>query len=120
MNMSVASRVRSGLIVSLAIFIFCNCSGFSKKKSESNTYTIEISQMKFYPNELWVNKGDSIIFVNHDMVVHNVTDERNRNWASTPIASGASWGMVFTQNEDYYCTIHPMMKGVLRRKHSPR
>lgn len=117
MSLPFFRKLRKCLWIVLPVSIFCRCSGFSKKPPAPNVYKVEIKQMKFYPEELWVNKGDSIIFINHDMVTHNVTDERDRDWASTPIVSGASWGMVFTQNLDYFCTIHPMMKGALRRKY---
>lgn len=80
------------------------------------THTILISQMKFQPAALKVNKGDKIVFINKDMVVHNVTGQSGKAWKSPDIASGESWSMVVTKNENYFCSFHPVMKGKLLLK----
>lgn len=76
--------------------------------------TVEISQMKFSPAELQVRKGDTVTFINRDMVTHDVTEASGKLWKSPPLAPGNSWRMVVTQNTAYFCSFHPVMQGSIR------
>jgi len=69
--------------------------------------------MQFQPASLTVQKGDTVVWVNHDIVAHDVTEEKSKRWSSGPLAPGASWSMVVTESADYYCSIHVVMKGKL-------
>lgn len=73
-------------------------------------HTVEITQMKFSPAELTVKKGDTINFVNHDFVTHDIT-ESNKAWHSSPLATNQSWKLKARESASYYCSIHPVMKG---------
>jgi plastocyanin len=79
--------------------------------SKPRLYTIQIKQMQFQPAELTVHAGDTVVFVNQDMVAHDVTEETRKAWASGPMPTGATWRMVATDDADYYCSIHAVMKG---------
>jgi plastocyanin len=72
--------------------------------------TVTIKDMKFVPETITVEKGDTVEWVNSDITNHCVT-EINKQWTSSAIASGASWKKVMTANADYYCAIHLVMKG---------
>src|SRR5947207_15291409 len=96
----------------LFIFFFNNCN-FDMQKGHPKSYVIEIKQMQFQPALLKVHAGDTIVWINHDFVTHDVTEEKNKNWSSSPLAAGASWRMVANKNADYYCSIHQVMKGKL-------
>lgn len=74
-------------------------------------HSVEITQMKFYPVELRVKKGDKVVFVNHDLVTHDITEESKRAWSSSPLITDQSWMLVVTENVNYFCSIHPVMKG---------
>jgi len=106
------------VIVSLLILESCS-SGSEKNPADSapveekkpEMHAIEMSQMKFNPSELKVKKGDKILFVNHDMVAHDVTEESKKAWNSSPMADGGTWILVATETVNYYCPLHPVMKG---------
>jgi plastocyanin len=83
----------------------------SGDKKKPHVYTISISDMKFHPEEIEVHKGDTVIWVNHDLVEHCVTEIHNKLWTSSEINPGGSWKMEVTQSSDYYCVIHQVMKG---------
>ena len=83
------------------------------EKAAPKAYTVEIKQMKFQPAMINVQKGDTVIFVNEDMVAHNITEESNTAWSSSPLSTGKTWRFVAMQSANYYCTIHPVMKGKL-------
>jgi plastocyanin len=80
------------------------------KKSLQNVDTIVISDMRFQPSEINVQRGDTIIWINHDLVSHCVT-ETGKEWSSSIIPAGGSWKLAVTKNSDYFCAIHPVMKG---------
>jgi len=116
----------------LSIFLLCGCHGKKTSldgmnkdtnivslkinstqiaKGISHTDTVFISDMKFLPNVIKVHNGDTVVWVNKDLVMHNVTELTGKGWASPPIHSGASWKMAVKQATDYHCSIHPEMKG---------
>lgn len=82
-----------------------------KEKPKAEIHTVEMAQMKFFPATLNVKKGDKIVFVNRDIVAHNVTEQSKKLWASPDLQHGDDWVFVAQESADYYCTIHPMMKG---------
>jgi plastocyanin len=112
-------RIANCLVVFILMFLV-SCSSRSEKHSAETAkveekkpamHTVEMTQMKFNPAELKVKKGDKIIFVNHDIVAHDVTETSTKAWNSSPMADGQSWTLVATETVDYYCSIHPVMKG---------
>ena len=82
-----------------------------KESQEQVVHTIEIKQMKFFPDTLNVRKGDKVIWVNKDIVEHDVTELSRKEWASSKLATGASWSLIVTKSEDYYCNLHVVMRG---------
>jgi plastocyanin len=95
----------------LGTFIaFDSCSSGANKHA-NRSFIVEIKQMQFQPSELVVQKGDTIVWVNRDIVAHDVTEESTKAWASSSLATGQSWNRVFTESANYYCAIHQVMKG---------
>jgi len=101
-------------------FFLSNCSHEEKHTpnpyaddipSEQKVHIVEIKQMKFEPNEVHIHRGDKVMWVNHDLLAHDVTEEARKLWSSSTMSVGASWSMTFTQSSDYYCSIHVVMKG---------
>ena len=76
-------------------------------------HTIVISSMQFNPAELTLQKGDSVVFINNDLVVHDITQEPDKAWTSSNLSPGQSYKMAVSVSSDYYCSIHPTMKGKL-------
>lgn len=81
------------------------------KVSQPTMHSVEITQMKFSPAELKVKKGDKVVFVNHDLVTHDVTEEANKAWSSSLLTTDQTWVLVATETVNYFCSIHPVMKG---------
>jgi len=69
--------------------------------------------MEFHPAELIVQSGDTVVWVNRDIVAHDVTEESTKAWTSSAITTGQSWSLVVAKSVDYYCSIHVVMKGKL-------
>lgn len=83
-------------------------------RNSAHFHTVEIKQMKFVPADLTVQKGDTVMWINKDFVLHDVTEEKSKSWTSSPIAIGSSWSKVISESADYYCSLHLIMKGTLR------
>jgi len=106
------ARIANAFAVSFFVLVLTSCSG-PEKKAIPKSHTVEIKAMQFQPAELSVHKGDTVLFVNQDMLVHNVTEEKSKAWGSPSLAPGDSYKMVVTESSDYYCSLHPVMKGKL-------
>lgn len=97
-------------LVALVLLCACNASEGDLADAAPKTHIVEISVMKFNPDTLYVQKGDSVVFINKGIVNHNVTAP-DSSWYSGPIPVGARWGMKITKDTPYYCSIHIIMKG---------
>jgi len=88
--------------------------GFGKSLEKATRHTVLIKGMKFIPDELTVKKGDTVVWVNRDFYDHDVTDEKNKAWSSGPFGQNKSWSKVITSGEQYYCSLHIVMKGKIK------
>lgn len=93
-------------------FLLFSCKS-TPEKAVPVKHTVEIIAMNFQPAELVVNSGDTVVWINRDIVAHDVTEEPGKAWASPVMPSGASWSKVVTKSANYYCSIHVVMKGKL-------
>jgi plastocyanin len=78
------------------------------------SHIVRIEGMKFQPERLEVRAGDTVTWVNADMVPHTVTAAA-RSIDSGSIAPKAKWTRVIRGRGeiDYVCRFHPTMKGTL-------
>lgn len=118
---------KQGIIVCCLALVLNGCSsrpdqgqsagmGTQGSASEDDTAVIthlevEIKDMKFQPAEIFAKNGDTITFINNDLVAHDVTEEKNKEWSSSTLSPGESWSMMVTKSAAYYCSIHQVMKG---------
>ena len=82
----------------------------------AKTHTVAIDASTFSPAVLTVAPGDTVIFKNVDLFPHTAT-ARTGVFDSKEIAPGKSWKYVVPAKGklfEYYCTLHPTMKGSLR------
>ena len=86
--------------------------------SNSKTHTINIENMRFDPAEVTVKAGDTIIWVNKDLVPHTATSATEGVFDSGFMEAGQTWKYEVKGKGDvaYICTFHPTMKGVLKIK----
>jgi plastocyanin len=81
------------------------------------SHQVAIEGMKFVPERSEVAVGDSITWVNHDLVPHTVTNVA-RKLESGTIAANGKWTYVVRRkgDVDYVCRFHPGMRGTLSAK----
>ena len=67
------------------------------------------------PAELSIRPGDTVEFVNRDLVPHTATDAEGR-WDAGTIGRGASARVAFEAagTFPYVCTLHPNMRARIR------
>jgi len=81
------------------------------------THTVSIADMRFQPEMLTVAAGDTVVWVNNDLVPHTATSE-TRAFDSKTIPPDKSWRYTVRTKGDivYVCTFHPTMKATVRVK----
>lgn len=78
-------------------------------------HVVEIRKSKFVPAELEVSLGDTIVWINRDIVPHTAT-AKGKSWDSNKLKKGGQWQVVVQGDMAlaYYCRFHPVMKGLIR------
>jgi plastocyanin len=78
------------------------------------THSVTIEGMRFQPERLTVARGDTIVWVNKDLVPHTATSDAGR-FDSETIQTEQSWKFTPRQKGEfpYVCTFHPTMKAML-------
>jgi plastocyanin len=81
----------------------------------SQTHTVTIEGMRFQPEVLTVAPGDTVVWVNKDLVPHTATSKAG-GFDSEDIQADNSWSYTIQTTGEfaYICTFHPTMKAVLR------
>ncbi len=76
---------------------------------------VEIRNFAFQPALINAAPGDTVEWINHDIVPHAVTDQ-DSVWTSGSIGSGERWRLVVKDEGEfqYVCGFHPTMEAVLR------
>lgn len=101
-------RINASVLGALIFLMSCNAA--STHDSKNKIDTVVIQSMKFNPSEITINKGDTIIFINKDFVQHDISNA-NKKFYSDTINVGKSWKLSIDKSADYFCSIHPSMKG---------
>ena len=87
--------------------------GGSAAAAEERTHRIEMQNMRFGPVPGNIKAGDTIVWINRDIVAHTAT-ARDRSF-DVVIPSGQSATMVVRRagTIPFYCRYHPAMRGSL-------
>ena len=101
----------------IALLVLASASGLAgaPAAAKPRTHTVTIEGMTFSPRVVTADRGDTIVWVNKDLVPHSATTSA-AGFDSRSIAAGQSWRYVVRQRGEmpYICTFHPTMTGVVR------
>jgi plastocyanin len=79
--------------------------------------SIVIKNFAFSPAILTINTGTTVTWINQDGAPHKIASDPGSvvAFTSESLANGASYQFTFNQTGtyNYYCTIHPSMKGTI-------
>ena len=95
--------------------ILCAMAVFAVDQRKPKTHTVTIEGTRFQPEMLTVERGDTIVWVNKDLVPHTATSKAG-NFDSKLIEADKSWKYTVRKKGDfaYICTFHPTMKAMLQ------
>jgi len=78
------------------------------------TIQITIENMEFAPAEVSARVGDTIEWINKDVLVHTATARNGDFDVTTPPKKTVTSVLKKAGTVEYYCRYHPNMKAVLR------
>ena len=83
--------------------------------SVPKTHTVEIRGMEFHPAVLTVAVGDTVVWINHDIVPHSATASGRAAWDTGQLLQNQTGRQVMTHSgaTRYVCAFHPTMHGKL-------
>lgn len=83
--------------------------------SVAKSHVVEIRNLEFTPSELVVAPGDTVTWINYDLIPHTVTAD-DKSWDSGLINANGKWEMVIKKDiySSYFCTYHPTMKAQMK------
>jgi plastocyanin len=72
---------------------------------------VDVSGIEFSQKKITAHVGDKITWTNKDFVAHTAT-ARNGDWdVALPVKGSGSVVLKKAGHIDYYCKVHPTMKG---------
>ena len=95
----------------MIIWLLMLLAGFTSPKS----HTVEIRGMEFHPAVLTVAVGDTIVWINRDIVPHTATGSGVKKWDTGQLVQRQMGRYVASRAgvARYICTFHPTMHGKL-------
>ena len=99
----------AALVVLLAICSFRREAEAAAPPPKPVTHAVTIDAASFSPAELTVRAGDTVVWVNKDILAHTAT-AKDGSFDSKVIQPGKSWRFVIKRKGDvaYTCAFHPM------------
>jgi plastocyanin len=83
---------------------------WGEKATEKQNHVVRIEGMAFSPKTLRIAAGDSVTWVNNDIMMHAVkSSEPGNEWQSRDLQPHESWTRVVEKGGPYVCPYHPMM-----------
>lgn len=75
-------------------------------------HAVTMKQVSYAPASIVAAVGDTIVWLNEDLLTHTVTGDTAR-WDSGDIPARKSWRLVVRARGtiSYHCELHPAMKG---------
>ena len=94
----------------VSVMLGCNQGHSSRVDHMDKTDTVVINQLQFVPAEIEVEIGTTLVFVNNDIVDHNVV-QIDSTWWSPILKPQDHWNLKVMDSATYYCSLHVVMAG---------
>lgn len=110
-NMKYGSVVKiSGIYLAILLASFVVTKAYAGGQAQ---YQISIEGFEFVPHTLNVMQGDTVIWVNHDIVPHSIVIRNSKEAILPVLESGETFTYIVGNSLAYRCGLHPSMKGTL-------
>ena len=98
------------------LVVCCAAAGAAQRAPKPVVHTVTIEATSFKPASLTIRPGDTVEWINKDLMPHTATAAGKSGFDSGTIAAGKSWRRTFKTSADlpYVCTFHPSMKGTVQ------
>ena len=93
------------------ILSMTGCNSVNQQEVTSTQHQVVISGFEFIPAEIEVQLGDTITWVNKDVVPHNVIDIESLQVVTPDLMQNEKFSYVVRRAMSYKCGFHPSMKG---------
>lgn len=110
------SRSSAGIVArACAILLGSALLAGCQSKPAIRTHSVAIRGFRYLPETLTVAVGDTVRWVNEDLVPHTVTAKKLAGFDSRDMAIQGRWQYVTREpvTVDYVCDYHPSMRAVL-------
>jgi plastocyanin len=104
-------RLLLGCAGAITLIVLAIHTSGARDKAAPNEVTID--NFSFIPQTLAVPVGTTVTWVNHDDVPHTVLSVDKKTIISPALDTDEKFSFTFTTagTNDYYCSVHPHMKG---------
>lgn len=88
----------------------------TQRAAKPAVHTVTIDATSFKPGRLTIRPGDTVEWINKDLIPHTATASGKPGFDSGVIATAKSWRRTFKAVGElpYVCSFHPSMKGTIR------
>jgi plastocyanin len=99
----------------IVTLITCAIGLTAGERSKPKTHTVIMEGIRFQPETLTVARGDTVVWINRDLVPHTATSKTG-GFDSEIIQAEKSWKFTVRNTGEfaYICTFHPTMTAMLR------
>jgi plastocyanin len=116
MKMRIVRTLGTAAVLVCALAV-ASCGEYERlpERPPAKTHTVIMEGMRFRPGVLTVRTGDTIVWVNRDLVPHSATSQA-AGFDSKVVAANKSWQTRLERAGDfeYVCTFHPTMTARLQ------
>ena len=102
-------------VIAVAVLVGTTLPPVTAADPPSQRHVVEIRDLEFTPKELVAAPGDTITWINYDLVPHTVT-ANDDSWDSGFVGAQKQWQTVIETDmyASYFCRYHPSMTARLR------
>ena len=107
--------MRAAILAAAAMVIVCVFQLTAGERSEPKTHTVTMENMRFQPQHLTVARGDTVVWVNKDLVPHTATSKAG-GFDSQVVPAEKTWRFTARKTGEfaYICAFHPTMAATLQ------
>jgi plastocyanin len=103
-------------LMAVLVLACCVAAGAAQHAPKPVVHRIVIDATSFSETSLTIRTGDTVEWLNKDVIPHTATATKKGGFDSGVIPAGQSWRHTFDKagRLPYVCSFHPTMKATLR------